>query len=223
MRYERHPDGSLSPLVQPSVDTGMGLERLLMVSQGVSSVYESDLFAPWVHVLPGLWGLDGRSLRIITDHLRSSIVIIGDGVRPSNTGRGYVFRRLLRRALTSLWDGESGRGEPGGGGPGRGGRGGGGRVGGGSGGGGPTLGDLPSELVVDTASRFGMSVDASVVHEVLRTEERKFGELLTRGRSLLRRLYPAGELSEDDYAFLHDTHGLPRELVSELAGELRVG
>jgi alanyl-tRNA synthetase len=219
MRYERHPDGSLSPLVQPSVDTGMGLERLLMVSQGVSSVYESDLFTPWVSVLPGLWGLDGRSLRTITDHLRSSIVIIGDGVRPSNTGRGYVLRRLLRRALTTLWDGESGRGEPGGGGPGRGGRGGGGRVGGG----GLTLGDLPSELIVDTASRFAMSVDASVVHEVLRTEERKFGELLTRGRSLLRRLYPAGELSEDDYAFLHDTHGLPRELVSELAGELRVG
>ncbi len=154
-------------------------------------------------MLPGLWQPDERSLRIITDHLRSSIVIIGDGVRPSNTGRGYVLRRLLRRALTSLWDGESGRS-----GPGR---------------GGPTLGDLPPELVLDTASRFGMSVEPSVVHDVLLTEERKFGELLTRGRSLLRRLYPAGELSEDDYAFLHDTHGLPRELVSELAVELRVG
>ena len=200
MRYERHPDGSLVPLGQPSVDTGMGLERLLMVSQGASSVYESDLFAPWVARLPGLWQPDERSLRIITDHLRSAIVIIGDGVRPSNTGRGYVLRRLLRRALTSLRDGDSGRGEPAGG--------------------GRTLGDLPSELVVDTAWRFGLSVEPSVVHEVLRTEERKFGELLTRGRSLLRRLYPVGELSEDDYAFLHDTHGLPREVVTELAGEL---
>ncbi len=211
MRYERHPDGSLSPLSQPSVDTGMGLERLLMVSQGVSSVFDTDLFAPWLSVLPGLWQPDERSLRIITDHLRSSIVIIGDGVRPSNTGRGYVLRRLLRRALTSLWDGEPGRGEPGRGEPGR----------GAPGRGEPTLGELPPELVLDTASRFGLSVEPSIVREVLLTEERKFGELLTRGRSLLQRLYPAGELSEDDYAFLHDTHGLPRELVSELAGELR--
>jgi alanyl-tRNA synthetase len=198
MRYQRHPDGSLSPLAQPSVDTGMGLERLLMVSQGVSSVYESDLFAPWLAVLPGLWQPDERSLRIITDHLRSSIVIIGDGVRPSNTGRGYVLRRLLRRALTSLWQGESGRD-------------------------GLTLGDLPPELVLDTAARFGMSVEPSVVGEVMASEERKFGALLMRGRSLLARLYPAGELSDDDYAYLHDTHGLPRELVTELAGELRAG
>ncbi len=209
MRYERHPDGSLSALRQPSVDTGMGLERLLMVSQGAASVYESDLFAPWLAVLPGLWQPGERSLRIVTDHLRSSIVIIGDGVRPSNTGRGYVLRRLLRRALTALWSDVSsgasatGRSAPGGS--------------------GLTLGDLPPELVVDTAARFGVLVQPSLVKDVLVSEERKFAELLTRGRSLLRRLYPAGELSEDDYAFLHDTHGLPRELVTELAGELRVG
>jgi alanyl-tRNA synthetase len=198
MRYERHPDGSLTALRQPSVDTGMGLERLLMVSQGVSSVYESEEFAPWLSVLSGLWQPDERSLRIITDHLRSSIVIIGDGVRPSNTGRGYVLRRLLRRALTSLWQGEFGRA-------------------------GLTLGDLPRELVLDTATGFGVSVEPSVVGEVLLSEERKFGQLLTRGRALLWRLYPAGELGEDDYAYLHDTHGLPRELVTELALELRAG
>jgi alanyl-tRNA synthetase len=193
MRYERHADGSLSPLAQPSVDTGMGLERLLMASQRVSSVYETDLFAPWLSVVPGLWQPDERSLRIITDHLRSSIVIIGDGVRPSNTGRGYVLRRLVRRALTSLW----GQGDAAG-----------------------TLCDLPSGLIVDTASRFGVPVEPSVVRDVLASEERKFGELLTRGRSVLRRLYPAGNLSEDDYAYLHDTHGLPRDLVTSLAGEL---
>jgi len=192
MRYQRHPDGSLSPLRQPSVDTGMGLERLVMVSQGASSVFETDLFAPWGSLLPGLWHPDGRSLRIITDHLRSSIVIIGDGVRPSNTGRGYVLRRLVRRALTELWQRD----------------------------GSLTLADLPPELVTDTSERFGLSVMPSLVLDVLRSEEGKFGELLTRGRALLRRLYPVGVLSEDDYAYLHDTHGLPRELVTTLVGEL---
>jgi alanyl-tRNA synthetase len=195
MRYERHADGRLSPLAQPSVDTGMGLERLLMVSQRVSSVYETDLFAPWVVALTGLWQPDERSLRISTDHLRSAMVIIGDGVRPSNTGRGYVLRRLLRRALTALW----GQGDE--------------RV---------SLGDLPSDLVVDAGARFSVSVEPSLVRDVLVSEERKFGELLTRGRSLLRRLYPAGDLSEDDFAFLHDTHGLPRELVASLVGELQI-
>jgi alanyl-tRNA synthetase len=195
MRYERHADGRLSLLAQPSVDTGMGLERLLMVSQRVSSVYETDLFAPWVVALTGLWQPDERSLRISTDHLRSAMVIIGDGVRPSNTGRGYVLRRLLRRALTALW----GQGDE--------------RV---------SLGDLPSDLVVDAGARFSVSVEPSLVRDVLVSEERKFGELLTRGRSVLRRLYPAGNLSEDDFAFLHDTHGLPRELVASLVGELRI-
>ncbi len=191
MRYHRHPDGSLSPLAQPSVDTGMGLERLLMAAQGAPTVFETDLFAPWRSMLPGRWHPDERSLRIITDHLRSSMVIIGDGVRPSNTGRGYVLRRLVRRALTALWQVD----------------------------GALTVGDLPPELVLDTGARFGQSITPALVLDVLTSEERKFSELLTRGRSLLRRLYPTGVLSEDDYAFLHDTHGLPRELVTSLVGE----
>ncbi len=193
MRYQRHPDGSLSPLPQPSVDAGMGLERLLMVSQGVPSVFETDLFAPWLSVLPGLWQPDERSLRILTDHLRSAIVVIGDGVRPSNTGRGYVLRRLLRRSLTVLRH-ESDSSS--------------------------SLTQLPGDLVADTADRFGLAVEQATVREVLLSEERKFTELLRRGRSLLSRLYPSGRLSEDDYEFLFQTHGLPREVVTELSAEL---
>jgi alanyl-tRNA synthetase len=192
MRYHRHPDGSLSPLAQPSVDTGMGLERLVMAAQGAPTVFETELFALWRSMLPGLWHPDERSQRIITDHLRSSMVIIGDGVRPSNTGRGYVLRRLVRRALTTLWQVD----------------------------GALTVGDLPPELVLDTGARFGQSISPAIVVDVLTSEQRKFSELLTRGRSLLRRLYPTGVLTEDDYAFLHDTHGLPRELVTSLVGEL---
>jgi len=197
MRYERHPDGSLTPLRQPSVDTGMGLERLVLVSQGAPSVYETDLFAPWLSVLPPLWRPswrpDPRSLRILTDHLRSAIVVIGDGVRPSSTGRGYVLRRLLRRSLTALWHGDGGSSL--------------------------TLADLPSDLVRHTASQFGQNISPSLVLDILATEERKFRGLVTRGRSLLRRLYPSGRLTDEDYEFLRDTHGLPREVVAGLLSE----
>jgi alanyl-tRNA synthetase len=193
MRYERHPDGRLTPLRQPSVDTGMGLERLLMASQHARSVYETDLFAPWRSVLPSLWRTDPRSLRILTDHLRSAIVVIGDGVRPSNTGRGYVLRRLARRALTELWRGEGGSSL--------------------------TLRDLPPDLVQHTAGRFGQVIESSLVIDVLTAEERKFRDLVSRGRTLLGRLYPSGRLTEEDYEFLRDTHGLPPELVTQLLGE----
>ena len=193
MRYERHPDGSLTPARQPSVDTGMGLERLLMVAQHAHSVYETDLFKPWLAVLPSLWRTDRQSMRILSDHLRSAIVVIGDGVRPSNTSRGYVLRRLLRRALTALWRGEGGSSL--------------------------SLSDLPPDLVHDTATRFGQVIESSLVTDVLAAEERKFRELIGRGRSLLRRLYPSGRLTEEDYEFLRDTHGLPGELITELLGK----
>ena len=190
MGYERHADGRLTPARQPSVDTGMGLERLLMVTQQVRSVYETDLFTPWRSVLPALWPAGQRSQRILADHLRSAIVLIGDGVRPSNTGRGYVLRRLLRRALTTLWSGADGTA--------------------------PRLSDLPPDLVQHTARQFGLVIEPSLVTGVLVAEERKFRELVSRGQSLLRRLYPSGQLTEDDYTFLRDTHGLPRELVADL-------
>jgi alanyl-tRNA synthetase len=197
MRYRRLSDGRLEPLPRPSVDTGMGMERLLMLVQGARSVFQTDVFEPWTSVLPGLWQLDPtqpgqlRSLRIVSDHLRSAIVVIGDGVRPSNTGRGYVLRRLLRRALTELWRG----------------------------GGSLTLGDLPPDLVVGTARQFGQPETPADVLPVLLSEERRFRDLLRRGRSVLSRFYPSGQLTDDDYAYLHDTHGLPRELVTELLTE----
>jgi len=103
MRYRRHRDGSLQPLARPNVDTGMGLERLLMILQGKRSVFECDVFEPWMSALRDLWPTSEQSLRLLSDHLRASIVVIGDGVRPSNTGRGYVLRRLIRRALTTMW------------------------------------------------------------------------------------------------------------------------
>jgi alanyl-tRNA synthetase len=190
MRYRRDEDGSLEPLQQISVDTGLGLERLLTVLQRKDSVFECDVFVPWETTVPRLWTLDERSSRIVIDHLRSSIVIIGDGVSPSNTGRGYVLRRLLRRTLTDLWRGDPSR----------------------------TLTDLPPMLVEDTLSRFGQQLDLGRVRDVLRDEERRFSGLLERGRQeVSRRLRRGGGgLGENDYRDLHETHGLPRELVDNL-------
>jgi alanyl-tRNA synthetase len=189
MRYRRLPDGGLVPLSRPSVDTGMGLERLMMVSHGAGSVYDTEVFSPWLPVLRDLWQPETRSLRVIADHLRSAIVVTGDGVRPSSTGRGYVLRRLLRRVLTELWRGDGSR----------------------------TLADLPEPLVRDTLTQFGQSVPPGLVRDVLLTEESKFSRLVSRGRSVLGRLYPEGRLTEDDYSYLHATHGLPRDLVTEIA------
>jgi alanyl-tRNA synthetase len=191
IRYRRHEDGGLEPLPQRNVDTGMGLERLMMVLQGTPSVFGTDVFQPWMHALPGLWQPDQRSLRLLADHLRASIVIIGDGVRPSNTGRGYVLRRLVRRALTLMWRGDGSR----------------------------TLGDLPVALIEHTLAGFGQDTGSGLVTDVLRGEEQRFGRLLTRGRKVLAQLGPGRPLTEADLAYLHETHGLPPELVTELLAE----
>ena len=186
MGYRRHADGSLEPLPQRSVDTGMGLERLLMVLQGKPSVFGCDVFQPWTSTLTRLWQPDQRSLRLLADHLRASIVIIGDGVTPSSTGRGYVLRRLLRRALTVLWRAGSTR----------------------------TLGDLPVPLIEQTLAQFGQDAGHRQVSDVLRGEERRFAGLLARGRKVMAQL--GRPLTEADLEYLHQTHGLPPELVTEL-------
>jgi alanyl-tRNA synthetase len=188
IRYRRYEDGSLEPLPQRNVDTGMGLERLLMVRQGRRSVFETDIFEPWMRTLPGLWAPDERSLRILADHLRASIVITGDGVRPSNTGRGYVLRRLLRRVLTILWRGSG------------------------------SLGDLPESVFDHTMMRFGQESGAPV-REVFGEEERRFTDMLARGRKVLAQYEPGQPLGEKELTYLRETYGLPPELVTDLLSE----
>ncbi|WP_406440469.1 alanine--tRNA ligase-related protein [Streptomyces sp. NBC_01613] len=188
MRYRRKEDGSLEPLPQPGIDTGMGLDRLTTVLQGHRSVYETDLFEPWMRLLPPLWDLDEPSTRLVCDHLRSGIVVLGDGVRPSNTGRGHVLRRLIRRVLTTLRRDDPSR----------------------------TLTDLPVELVGHTLDHFHQSCGTGTVREFLLDEEQRFTNLLERGQRVLSRREFEGPLSEEDYQYLHDTHGLPRDLVAGL-------
>jgi alanyl-tRNA synthetase len=195
MRYRRRGDGQLESLERPSVDTGMGLERLAMVLQGRESVYETDLLEPWVSTVQGLWPV-GSSLRLVCDHLRSAVVVVGDGVRPSSSGRGYVLRRLLRRVLTRLWRQDRSH----------------------------TLSDLPETLIEVTLQHFGQpvegqQVDARVVRRLLMDEQVRFDRLLRRGRSVVSRYRSRGELTERDLFELHDTHGLPRDLVLGVLSE----
>ncbi|WP_327009395.1 alanine--tRNA ligase-related protein [Dactylosporangium sp. NBC_01737] len=184
MRYRRHPDDTLTALEHPSVDTGMGLERMAMVLQGHSSVFDTDVFEPWKRTVSSLW----TPSRLVYDHLRSSVVVIGDGVHPSNTGRGYVLRRLIRRVLTTLWRDDPSR----------------------------TLLDLPTEPIASTVDHHDLRIDPLYVHDVLVYEERRFSALLRRGRPLIERLLQRGPLTDDDYHYLHDTHGIPRDLVEEV-------
>lgn len=191
MRHRRLEDGSLVPLPQRSVDTGLGLERLACLLQGKSSVFDCDVLEPWRRLVPSLWPLEEPSLRLVVDHLRSSVVVVGDGVRPSATGQGYVLRRLVRRVLTTLWRDEPSR----------------------------TLGDLPDELLLHTLDRFRQDVDPGEVRQILLDEERRFGRLMERGRQILARPRFLGPLRDEDFHYLHDTHGLPRDLVLNLREE----
>ncbi|GGP84183.1 alanine--tRNA ligase-related protein [Streptomyces melanogenes] len=191
MRYRRLEDGSLVPLPQRNIDTGLGLERLASLLQGTSSVFESDVFEPWRRLVPTLWPLDEVPLRVVYDHLRSAIVVLGDGVRPAATGQGYVLRRLVRRLLTVVWQDDSSR----------------------------TLGDLPQELVSHTLDHFRQEKEPSEVHRMLLEEENRFRRLLERGRQVLARPRFQGPLKEEDFHYLHDTHGLPHDLVVSLRSQ----
>ena len=184
LRYRRLDDGTLVPLPRPCVDTGMGLERLVTILQGQDSVFGCDLLRPWTGTVGRLWPLPETPLRLVTDHLRSSVVVVGDGVTPSSTGRGYVLRRLVRRTLTSLWRDDPSR----------------------------TLSDLPPDLVQETLDHFGQLTGRDQVMGVLLDEERRFRDLLSRGRKVLSRR-GSGPLTEEEFRYLHETHGLPREFV----------
>ncbi|WP_030319484.1 alanine--tRNA ligase-related protein [Streptomyces flavochromogenes] len=191
MRHRRLDDGSLVPLPQRNVDTGLGMERLASLLQGKSSVFECDVFDPWRRLVPRIWTLDEPTRRLVHDHLRSAVVVSGDGVRPGSTGRGYVVRRLVRRVLTVLWRDDPTR----------------------------SLGDLPSEVIEHTLDHFRQDTDPGEVRRMLLDEERRFGRLLERGRQVLARPRFRRPLVEEDLHYLHDTHGLPRDLVRTLREE----
>ena len=204
MEFNRDEAGQLSPLPARNIDTGMGLERIASVMQGVSSNFETDLVKPIVDQIQAIAGLEGEisgeprvSLRLMADHLRGATFLVGDGVVPSNEGRGYVLRRIIRRAIRHARLLGIRR----------------------------TFVREVAEAIIDRYSYYP-ELPAQRVHilEMLGAEEGRFAQTIDRGTQLLQAAFDAlegqGRVLAGATAFeLHDTYGFPLDLTIELARE----
>ncbi|NII53285.1 alanine--tRNA ligase [Luteibacter sp. SG786] len=198
MQFDRAPDGTLSPLPAPCVDTGMGLERLAAVLQHVHSNYEIDLFSHLIAEASRLTGtadLANKSLRVIADHIRACSFLIVDGVLPSNEGRGYVLRRIIRRALRHGW-----------------------MLG--------VRGDFFWKMVAPLVAEMGdaypeLAAKKVFVEQALKAEEERFGETLETGMRLFDDIAAkSGQIIPGADAFrLYDTYGFPVDLTADIARE----
>ncbi|MGQ0667748.1 MAG: alanine--tRNA ligase [Nitrospiraceae bacterium] len=206
MQFNRDASGTLHPLPKPSIDTGMGLERLAAVAQGVSSNYDSDLFLPLLTIIEKRAGTQygkndtvDRSMRVIADHLRAITFLMADGVLPSNEGRGYVVRRILRRAarhgrLLGIIE--------------------------------PFLHELSATVVEQMAGAYSeVKSAAGTIAEATRGEEERFIATLDQGLPILNDMIAkaraAGQrvLPGTDLFKLYDTYGFPMDLIGEACRE----
>ena len=199
MQYDRAADGVLVPLPKPSVDTGMGLERIAAVMQGVHSNYDIDLFKSLIRAAADVTGaqdLNSSSLRVIADHIRASTFLIIDGVVPSNEGRGYVLRRIIRRAIRHGY--KLGQTQP-------------------------FLHKLVPALVREMGSYYGELVkgEARAV-QTLALEEDRFAETLATGMALLdaeTAKLTSSVIPGATVFRLYDTYGFPLDLTADVARE----
>ena len=199
MQYNRDASGQDVPLPKPSVDTGMGLERLAAVLQGVHSNYETDLFQALIEASAQVVGTDDvnhNSLKVIADHIRSTAFLITDGVTPSNEGRGYVLRRIIRRAIRHGH--QLGATEP-------------------------FLHKLVTSLVDQMGDAYPeLAADQSRVEETLRLEGERFVDTLEQGIRILDQEISSlsGSVLAGDVAFrLYDTYGFPVDLTADYCRE----
>ena len=200
MQFERGADGKLTPLPKPSVDTGMGLERIAAVMQGVHSNYDIDLFRNLIHAAGALAGtsvLTSSSLRVIADHIRACTFLVVDGVSPSNEGRGYVLRRIIRRAIRHGY--KLGIQEP-------------------------FFYKLVPVLEEEMGSAYPELVRGRAhAQRVLQQEEERFAETLANGMVLLesaiRNLHGRKVIDGDTVFKLYDTYGFPLDLTADVARE----
>ncbi|WP_017910629.1 alanine--tRNA ligase [Xanthomonas sp. SHU 199] len=199
MQFDRQPDGTLVPLPAPCVDTGMGLERLAAILQHVHTNYEIDLFQTLIRKASELTGtadLENKSLRVIADHIRACAFLIVDGVLPSNEGRGYVLRRIIRRALRHGW--MLGVRQPffsklv------------------------PTLVELMGEAYPE------LTAAQDTVLRALQAEEERFAETLDAGMKIFEDVAAkaqGGMIAGEDAFRLYDTYGFPLDLTQDIARE----
>ncbi|WP_134082455.1 alanine--tRNA ligase [Thiohalophilus thiocyanatoxydans] len=199
MQYDRDKSGTLNPLPSPSVDTGMGLERLAAVMQGVHSNYEIDLFQRLIDAAAKVTGCQDRqdnSLKVIADHIRSCSFLIVDGVMPSNEGRGYVLRRIIRRAIRHGHK----LGAPQG---------------------------FFHQLVESLAREMGEAYpelvkQQTMVEKILKQEEARFAETLEQGMQILDQAIaglPDKTIPGETIFKLYDTFGFPVDLTNDIARE----
>jgi len=199
MQYNRDSEGNMTPLPKPSVDTGMGLERLAAVMQGVHSNYEIDLFQALIRAAAEVTGtsdLENKSLRVIADHIRSCAFLVVDGVTPGNEGRGYVLRRIIRRAIRHGY--QLGCREP-------------------------FFHRLVDPLLEQMGDAYPELPKArDTVVKVLRLEEERFAETIEQGMKILEEAIGAleGDTIPGELVFrLYDTYGFPADLTADIARE----
>jgi alanyl-tRNA synthetase len=199
MQYNRDAAGNMTPLPKPSVDTGMGLERLAAVMQGVHSNYEIDLFQALIRAAAEVTGtrdLESKSLRVIADHIRSCAFLVVDGVTPSNEGRGYVLRRIIRRAIRHGY--QLGRKQP-------------------------FFHKLVDALCEQMGDAYPELVKArESVQRVLKVEEERFAETIEQGMKILEEAVASlsGKVIPGELVFkLYDTYGFPADLTADIARE----
>ena len=199
MQYDRASDGVLVPLPKPSVDTGMGLERVAAVMQGVHSNYDIDLFKSLIRAAADITGtedLESSSLRVIADHIRACTFLIIDGVVPSNEGRGYVLRRIIRRAIRHGY--KLGQTQP-------------------------FFHKLVSSLVREMGSYYTELVSGEArVAQILAQEETRFAETLATGMALLdaeAAKLTSSVIPGETVFRLYDTYGFPADLTADVARE----
>ncbi|MBU2879831.1 alanine--tRNA ligase [Aliiglaciecola lipolytica] len=199
MQFNRTADGVMHPLPKPSIDTGMGLERISAILQNVHSNYEIDIFQKLIAAAAKIVGstdLEDKSLRVIADHIRSCAFLICDGVMPSNEGRGYVLRRIIRRAVRHGY--KLGAKDI-------------------------FFYKLIDELGVQMGEAYPELIDQKpVLEKVLRVEEEQFSRTLERGMTILNEALSEleGEVVPGELAFkLYDTYGFPADLTNDVARE----
>ncbi|HBC7428523.1 TPA: alanine--tRNA ligase [Providencia rettgeri] len=202
MQFNRQSDGTMEPLPKPSVDTGMGLERISAVLQHVNSNYEIDIFRDLIAAAAkatGATDLENKSLRVIADHIRSCAFLVSDGVIPSNEGRGYVLRRIIRRAVRHGY-----------------------MLG--------AKDTFFYKLVAPLINVMGSAADElgrqqAMVEKVLKTEEEQFARTLERGLQLLDEELASlkGDTLDGEAAFrLYDTYGFPIDLTADVCRERNI-
>ena len=198
MQFDRQPDGTLVPLPAPCVDTGMGLERISAVLQHVHSNYEIDLFQALIRAAAEFTGtadLENKSLRVIADHIRACAFLIVDGVLPGNEGRGYVLRRIIRRALRHGWM----LGVRGG-----------------------FFHKMVAPLVALMGEAYPeLAAKRELVEKALKAEEDRFAETLDSGMKIFDEIAQRaqGVIPGDQVFRLYDTYGFPVDLTADIARE----